>query len=171
MGPATSPSFESDPRILLENNFYYPQEDALTEYCKAAGAAWNVVRPSYIIGAVQDGALNHMIGLAVYGAVQAHLKRALAFPGDYVAWDREYCQSTALLNALFEEWAVLTDRAANEAFNIQDGLSFTWGRFWAYLARWYGTTWTPPEMDESKYRVTVSRHQQTPRGFVPDASG
>lgn len=24
IGPATSPSFESDPRITLENNFYYP---------------------------------------------------------------------------------------------------------------------------------------------------
>ena len=25
IAPATSPSFESDPRVTLENNFYYPQ--------------------------------------------------------------------------------------------------------------------------------------------------
>jgi nucleoside-diphosphate-sugar epimerase len=164
MGPATNPSFESDSRIYLEDNFYYPQEDALIDYCKNTGTSWNVVRPSYIIGAVRDGALNHLIGLAIYGSVQAYLKKPLAFPGGYGAWDREYCQSTALLNAHFEEWTALTEGAANGAFNIQDGLSFTWGRFWAYLANWYGTTWTPPAMNDSEYRTTESRHKHTPRG-------
>lgn len=62
-------------------------------YCKEVGAQWNVVRPSYIIGAVRDNLLNHMVGFAVYGAVQAHLGEPLRFPGDYLAWDREYCQS------------------------------------------------------------------------------
>ncbi|KAJ4519210.1 hypothetical protein HRR81_001128 [Exophiala dermatitidis] len=169
IGPATSPSFESDPRVALEANFYYPQEDLLQSYCQRTGAKWNVVRPSYIIGAVRDNLLNHMVGLAVYGAVQAYLGQPLAFPGDYVAWDREYCQSTALLNAYLEEWAVLTPEAANEAFNAQDGLPFTWGRFWPYLAKWYGTTFTPPEMDEKKYRVYVARHDQNPRGYGPPA--
>ena len=164
IGPATNPSFESDPRIDLEANFYYPQEDALFEYCNTTGVTWNIVRPSYIIGAVRDSALNHMVGLSIYASVQAHLRQPLAFPGDYAAWDREFCQSTALLNGYFEEWALLTDEAANEAFNIQDGLPFTWGRFWTYLAEWYGTTWTPPETDEAKYRVSTSRYVQTPRG-------
>ena len=166
IGPATNPSFETDPRIHLEANFYYPQEDALFKFCKETGAGWNVVRPSYIIGAVRDGSLNHMVGLAIYAAIQAHLKQPLAFPGDYAAWDREYCQSTAMLNAYFEEWAALTGAAKNEDFNIQDGLPFTWGRFWVYLAGWFGTTWTPPEADESKYREYESRWKETPRGYV-----
>lgn len=93
IGPATNPSFETDPRVTLENNFYYPQEDALSAYCSEVGAQWNVVRPSYIIGAIRDNLLNHMVGFVVFGAVQAHLGEPLAFPGDYVAWDREYCQS------------------------------------------------------------------------------
>ncbi|KAL4992092.1 hypothetical protein BDW68DRAFT_150493 [Aspergillus falconensis] len=167
IGPATNPSFETDPRVPLESNFYYPQEDALASYCAATGVGWNVVRPSYIIGAVHDGALNHMIGLAIYASIQAHLNQPLYFPGDYVAWDREFCQSTALLNAYFEEWAVLTPGAENQAFNIQDGLPFTWGRFWPYLAEWYGTTWEPPEIDGEKYRVATSRYVQTPRGYGP----
>ena len=29
----------------------------------------------------------------------------------------------------------MTDECANEAFNAQDGLAFTWSRFWPYLAR------------------------------------
>lgn len=164
IGPAMNPSFESDPRIVLEPNFYYPQEDLLKEYCKLNETSWNVIRPSYIIGAVRESALNYLIGLAIYGAVQAHLERPLDFPGDFTAWDREFCQSTALLNAYFEEWVVLTGQAGNEAFNIQDGQPFTWGRFWPYLASWYGTKWTAPEADESKYHLSESRWKETPRG-------
>ncbi|KAK5175839.1 uncharacterized protein LTR77_000979 [Saxophila tyrrhenica] len=167
IGPATCPSFETDPRVLLENNFYYPQEDILSKYCAENGVGWNVVRPSYIIGAVRDNLLNHMVGFAIYASVQAHLKQPLAFPGDYSAWDREMCQSTAMVNAYLEEWAVLTPDAENEAFNAQDGLPFTWGRFWAHLASWYGVEWTPPETDQSKYRETISRATETPRGYGP----
>jgi hypothetical protein len=57
MGPAANPSFETDDRVTLEANFYYPQEDLLFAYCKEVGAKWNVVRPSYIIGAVRDNLL------------------------------------------------------------------------------------------------------------------
>jgi hypothetical protein len=123
-----------------------------------------VARPSYIIGAVRDGTLNHLIGFGVYAAVQAHLGQAMAFPGDYHAWDREQVQSTGMLNARFEEWLVLTESTANEAFNIHDGLSFTWGRLWPMLAGWYGTKWCPPEEDEQKYRVVKLSHPTTPRG-------
>jgi len=123
-----------------------------------------VARPSYIIGAVRDGTLNHLIGFGIYAAVQAHRKQPLKFPGDYLAWDREQCQSTGLLNAYFEEWVALTDATANEDFNIHDGLSFTWGRVWPYLASWYGVTWNPPDVDESKYRVMKLPYEQTPRG-------
>ena len=107
-----------------------------------------------------------MNGFAVYASVQAHLKQPLQFPGDYVAWDKEQCQSTAMVNAYLEEWAVLTPEAANEAFNAQDGTPFTWGRFWPYLASWYGIPWEPPESKPDKYRTTVSRAVETPRGYV-----
>ncbi|KAK5226439.1 hypothetical protein LTR47_009117 [Exophiala xenobiotica] len=167
IGPATSPSFESDPRITSEKNFYYAQEDILSAYCHETGAQWQVVRPSYIIGAVRDNLLNHLVGIAVYASVQAYLKEPLSFPGDYIAWDREYCQSTALLNAYLEEWAVLSPHTGNQAFNAQDGLPFTWGRLWPYLAEWYGTSWNPPEGDPSKYRTTESRSAETPRGYGP----
>ena len=107
-----------------------------------------------------------MVGLSAYCAVQAYLGEPIAFPGDYIAWDREYCQSTGLLNAYLEEWAVLNPEAGNEAFNAQDGLPFTWGRLWPYLGAWYGAKWTPPEMDEAKYSTFRSRWEETPRGYV-----
>ncbi|KAK2616799.1 hypothetical protein QQS21_000176 [Conoideocrella luteorostrata] len=167
LGPASIPAFESDPRVLLDGNFYYPQEDSLADYCKSIGAKWNVVRPNYIVGAVRDGALNHLIGFGIYASVQAYLKKPISFPGDYHAWDREQHQSTGLLNAYFQEWVVLAEHTADEAFNIHDGLSFTWGRLWPYLAQWYGTSWNPPEEDKSKYRKMQLQIPTTPRGYGP----
>jgi hypothetical protein len=41
-----------------------------------------------------------------------------------------------------------TNHSAGEAFNIQDGYSFTWGRLWTYLAQWYGVERNPPETNE-----------------------
>jgi len=93
----------------------------------------------------------HDLSFAVYASVQAHLKKSLYFPGDYLAWDKvrhnacllsrnrlkifqEFCESDAGLNSLLSEWAVLTPEAGNEAFNAQDGLAFTWSRLWPYLA-------------------------------------
>lgn len=86
---------------MLENNFYYPQEDTLFRYCSEVGAKWNVARPSYILGAVRDNILNYMVGLSVYAAVQAHLGRPLFFPGDYTGWDKEICRKTLQLSFRF----------------------------------------------------------------------
>jgi len=166
LGPAPLPAFETDPRVTMGRNFYYEQEDALHAYCKSVGAAWGVARPSYIIGAVGDGSLNHLVGFGIYAAVQAHLEQPIRFPGDFSAWDREQVQSTAMMNAYFEEWMVLSDKTANQAFNIHDGLSFTWGRLWPNLARWYKVDWTPPELEEDKYRVMTLPYATTPRGYV-----
>ncbi|KAF4458447.1 nad dependent epimerase dehydratase family [Fusarium albosuccineum] len=164
-GPATNPSFESDPRVTLESNFYYPQEDLLFEFCQKHSISWNVVRPSFIIGTATDSALNHLVGLSVYAAVQAHLGQPLEFPGDYATWDREHCQSTAMLNARMEEWAVLSPNTANEAFNMQDGNPYTWGRLWPYLASWYGAEWNPPTSGESRYKAIQGTYEVPPRGY------
>jgi nucleoside-diphosphate-sugar epimerase len=150
--------------VHIDGNFYYKQEDALAAYCKSVNITWNVVRPTYIIGAVRDGALNHLIGFGIYAAVQRRLKKAISFPGDYRAWDREQHQSSGLLNAHFQEWVALNENLSGEALNIHDGDSFTWGRLWPYLAQWYGVEWNPPETDESKYRSITLQIPTTPRG-------
>ncbi|USW53394.1 Putative NAD(P)-binding domain superfamily [Septoria linicola] len=165
IGPANTPSFETDPRVEIESNFYYPQEDVLFRYAREESVGWNVFRPSYIIGAVRNNQLNYLVGFIVYAAVTAHLKQALTFPGDYVAWDKEFCASSAVLNAHMMEWAVLTPAASDEAFNVQDGLPFTWSRFWPYLASWYGVNFLPPESDPALYDTFLSRSVATPRGY------
>ena len=87
LGPNLIPQFETDPRVEYEPNFYYYEEDALWKYCSSHGVEWNVARPSFIIGAVGDNLLNHLYGIAVYAAVQAHLKQPLKFPASVQMWD------------------------------------------------------------------------------------
>ncbi|KAK4168164.1 Iridoid synthase [Cladorrhinum sp. PSN259] len=176
LGPAPVPALESDPRVSLCRNFYYEQEDALASFCSSntssaqTKCSYVIARPSYIIGAVRDGTLNHLLGIGVYVTVQKHLGRKIEFPGGYDAWTREQVQSTGMLNAHFEEWCVLNDKLAGaEAFNIHDGGCFTWGRAWEMLGRWYGVDWCHPVDDEDKYR-SVTMAGQSPRGYGPQQS-
>lgn len=55
LGPTKLPQEESDPRIEIEPNFYYPQEDLVWKYCKDTGCGWNIGMPGPILGAVPDG--------------------------------------------------------------------------------------------------------------------
>lgn len=165
LGPNLIPQFENDPRVGGEPNFYYPQEDALKEYCSKRNVGWNVARPSFILGAVGDNLLNHLYGLAIYASVQGHLKRPLQFPASLQMWDMIFDQSSAYMNAYLEEWMVLNPDAANQAFNAKDDSHFTWGRFWPMLARWYGTDgYTTPELDESKFKIVPLALKKPPRG-------
>lgn len=52
LGPTKTPQEESDPRVEIEPNFYYPQEDLVWKYCKDTGCGWNVCMPGPILGAV-----------------------------------------------------------------------------------------------------------------------
>jgi hypothetical protein len=163
LGPATAPQQESDPRVLLEPNFYYTQEDVLFDYGRRTGVAWNVVRPAAIIGAVKTAAMNIVWPLAVYASVQRYLGGKLAFPGDWTAWDKQQTQSSARLNSYLSEWALLNPAAANQAFNAADGCPFTWGTLWCELASWYGLECAPPD-EHAEYREVPLAHDQPPRG-------
>lgn len=163
LGPTINPQHEFDPRVTLEPNFYYPQEDMLFEYCKETGAEWNVVRPSYILGAVKTAAMNLAYPIGVYGAVQAYLKKPMVFPGDVRAFHNVHDLSTAMLNAYLEEWAVLTPNAANEAFSVCDGSQFCFGKFWLTMAKWYGLDYELPD-DRAAVHEVQTPFDPPPRG-------
>ncbi|KAH6714614.1 NAD dependent epimerase/dehydratase family protein [Leptodontidium sp. MPI-SDFR-AT-0119] len=77
-----SPAIESDPRVLIEPNFYYVQEDMLFEYCRENNVKWNIVRSASILGAVEGAAMNSVYALAVYIVVQKYKGEKLIFPSD-----------------------------------------------------------------------------------------
>lgn len=143
-GGLAIPAYESDPRVN-EVNFYYTQEDMLFEYSRKTAVEWNVVRPSFIVGAVQDAAMNSVYPLAVYAAVQKHKGEKLIYPGNMAAWEREVVQSSALLNSYLSEFVTLNESAGNQAFNAADSCYFSYGRLWIELAGWYGMDFTLPD--------------------------
>lgn len=138
LGRVRTPAIESDPRVTLEPNFYYPQEDALWDWCARHGVSWNVIRPSWIIAAVPAAAMNALYPFAVYAAVAAHRGTPLVFPADWTAWLMESHHATARLTGYLTEWAVLEDKCRNEAFNAQDTSPLSFNRLWEELVRWFG---------------------------------
>lgn len=167
LGPAATPQEEHHPRVMLEPNFYYPQEDFLWDFCSKQSISWNVCMPAGILGAVPDAAMNLVFPLGVYASVQRHLGKPVEFPSDLQSWDTNRCMSSSKMNAYMEEWAVLTDGAKNEKFNTMDGTTFTWGNFWPKFAQWYGMEYKTPSMNDSEYTTITTRFDPPPRGFGP----
>lgn len=170
LGPAATPQEEHHPRVTLEPNFYYPQEDFLWDFCKTHGIQWNVVMPSFIMGAVPDAAMNLVYPLGIYASVTAHLNSALEFPSDLKAWEATHVGSSSTLNAYLEEWAVLSPQAANQKLNAADSSPFTWGSCWEKMAGWYGVECGRPSLDAKDYTAITTPHDPPPRGFGPPAT-
>ncbi|KAL2441967.1 hypothetical protein ABEF95_016962 [Exophiala dermatitidis] len=171
IGRARTPAVESDPQPThLEPNFYYAQEKSLFAYCAAQKTSWNVIRPAWVVGAVNNAQMNALHPFAIYSAVQAHKNEPLEFPADWDAWQFEAHHSTAMLTGYLSEWAVLEDKCKNQAFNSQDTSPLSWDRFYEELARWFGVAKgvQHPEEDLSKYSVIVGKSgRDTPMGYGP----
>jgi hypothetical protein len=163
LGPTVVPQEETDPRVTLEPNFYYAQEDILWDYCKKYNINWTICMPSFIVGAVPDAAMNLCFPLAVYAAVTKHLGEKLAYPADLSAWESPQNQSSGMLNAYMQEWSVLTPAAKNQKFNTADDSAFTWGKFWPKLAQLYGLEYTKPDPDGS-FIDLENAYSTPPRG-------
>lgn len=103
LGPSSIPNMESAARIPsppFPPNFYYAQEDLLFEFCRVHSptTSWNIIRPSWVLGAVPDAAMNILYPLSIYATVQQAMGDSLDFPGDWDGWDKEQMQSSATLN-------------------------------------------------------------------------
>jgi hypothetical protein len=161
LGPTKVPQEESDPRVELEPNFYYPQEDLLFKYSKATGCSWTICMPGPITGAVPDAAMNYAYPLAVFASVSKKLGKPLEFPGHEASWQMNQSMSYAMMNAYLEEWSVLQG-PPDEMFNCFDGSAFTWEAAWPKIASWFGIESQGPQ-EGSEYTTTETRFN--PRGF------
>ncbi|KAH8803352.1 NAD dependent epimerase/dehydratase family protein-like protein [Xylogone sp. PMI_703] len=169
LGHALVPHEEADSRVTLEPVFYYPQEDYFWDYCKKHDIGWNICIPSFILGAVPDAAMNLGFPLAVYATITKYLGERLEYPGDMIAWENPQSQSTCMLNAYMEEWAVLTPEAQNQQFNTSDDSAFTWSKFWPKLAAKYEVEYTAPD-PEYNYSELPNPYSTPPRGLGPNTS-
>ena len=140
----------------------------MLKYCKDHSIHWNIICPAWVIGAVNNAAMNALHPLAVYAAVQAHKGEELAFPGDYGAWLNVAEHSTAMLTGYLSEWAVLEDKCQDQKFNASDNCPLPCNRLWPELARWYGCKgYTGPGLDEAKITTVDPGDVPTPLGYGP----
>lgn len=167
IGPTAAPQEEEDPRVLLEPNFYYNQEDCLKEFAKKHSIGWNSTLPSHIAGAVPDAAMNFCYPLVIYASIQKYLNRPLEYPSDLKAWDTTQTISSAQMNGYLSEYIALTDRAKNQIFNAADDYAFSWGKFWPKIAARFGIPWTGPDTNQNTQWSTISFPNPPPRGFGP----
>ncbi|KAK4553677.1 hypothetical protein LTR86_009175 [Recurvomyces mirabilis] len=172
IGRARTPFVESDPQPKhLSNNFYYPQEGSLKDYCaQHPECGWNVIRPFGVIGAVPSAGMNTFLPFAVLASVSAQKDEAIFFGGDIDEWQYECLHSSARLTGFLSEWAVLEDKCKNQAFNAHDGSPLSWDRFFEELARWYGVEKgvEGPKLEEGEFQVTeLKGGEEAPLGFGP----
>lgn len=162
LGPTKIPQEETDPRVTLEPNFYYPQEDLLYSYSAETGCGWNIHMPGPIVGAVPDAAMNCAFGLAVYASVCKKLGQSMVFPGDIASWQMPQSMSSAMLNAYQEEWGALLG-SGGQKYNTCDNCAFTWEKAWPRVAGWFGIEAMGPEEGGEGYEEVETRF--VPRGY------
>ncbi len=137
LGPYKTPSIETDPRHMPPN-FYYNQQDYLTELQK--GKAWGLtmVRPEIVIGLSAGVPLNTLNFLAVYATMCRELDIPFDFPGRPAAWQALNKYTDAEILGRFEVWAATNPDCAGEEFNITNGDCFRWEHHWHQIGEAFG---------------------------------
>ncbi len=139
--PMPVPARERWPRHN-HDNFYWLQQDYLSE--KQRGKAWNwtILRPQLVFGEAIKGNLNVLPAMGVFAAVEREAGRELCYPGGppliFEATDTEL-----LANAM--EWVATTPECGGEIFNIANGDVMALSNLWPTLAECFGMEVGPPK--------------------------
>jgi nucleoside-diphosphate-sugar epimerase len=132
-----TPFREEQGRLDIEN-FYYAQEDAVFTAAAHDGFTWSIHRPHTVIGKAVGNAMNMGTTLAAYATLCRELGRPFTFPGSAAQWSGLTDMTDAGQLARQLVWAVETEAAHNEAFNIVNGDVFRWQWMWSRIAAWFG---------------------------------
>lgn len=178
LGPYPTPSREDDPRHLPPN-FYYDQQDLLSERAARARWNWSASRPSYICDFAPDRSRNLITVLGAYAAICRELKVPLDFPGSAAGYSvlTELSDATCLAEAII--FLSTHESGKNTAFNVTNGDSFRWSQVWPLLAQWFGIPCgVPRNMKLATWMADkgpvwdriVTRHGMQPRSLESLAS-
>ena len=137
-----TPFREEQGRLDVEN-FYYAQEDELFAAAARDSFTWSVHRPHTVIGKAVGNAMNMGTTLAVYATLCRETGRPFTFPGSPAQWAGLTDMTDAGQLARHLLWAVETDMAHDEAFNVVNGDVFRWQWMWTRIADWFGLQAAP----------------------------
>lgn len=132
-----TPLREEQPRLDIEN-FYYVQEDEVYAAATRDGFTWSIHRPHTIIGKAVGNLMNMGTTLAVYASICKETGQPFRWPGSAAQWQGLSDVTDARVLAKHLAWAVTTEAARNEAFNVVNGDYFRWNWLWGQLAAWFG---------------------------------
>lgn len=122
-------------------NFFFDQEAYVREMGAKHGFNYTALRPQLVTGPT-PGALNVLPAIGVYAAIRREKCEPFGFPGGpSFVWE---AADTDLVADVMV-WAAQSPKAANEAFNINNGDVFEWRNVWPALARTLGVE-TGPDM-------------------------
>ncbi|MFP2895603.1 SDR family oxidoreductase [Corallococcus sp. 4LFB] len=143
LGPFKTPARETDaPHMPPE--FNVEQQDFLERRQQGKAWTWSALRPSIVVGYAMGTPMNLGLAISVYASMSKELGIPLRFPGPPSAYDILMDVTDARLLAHAMLWAATSPKAANQAFNINNGDQFRWSDLWPRIARMFDLEVAPP---------------------------
>jgi nucleoside-diphosphate-sugar epimerase len=112
-------------------NFYWAQEDYIRERADGQDWGWTILRPCFVMGMAVGGAMNILAAIGVYAALLKQRGEPLHFPGTHGTVS---LPTDTDLMARAIAWAVRSEAARNQVFNIGNGDLFSFGEIWPVIA-------------------------------------
>lgn len=136
LGRFKTPAKETDARPIV-HQLYHAQQDWLEERRAGKAWTWSALRPHGVWGLSVGGAMNLLTSVALYATISKRLGVPLCWPGSQGFYDRLYNIIDVTLLAKAMLWAATDQRAADNAFNINNGDFFRWHQVWPRIATFF----------------------------------
>jgi nucleoside-diphosphate-sugar epimerase len=173
LGPFKTPARESDPPHMPPE-FNVEQQAFLETMQRGKDWTWSALRPSVVCGVALGIPMNLAMVIAVYATISRHLGIPLRFPGKPGAYHSLIEMTDAGLLARAMVWAATEPRAANQAYNINNGDLFRWDEMWPRIAAYFDIP-TAPGLPmrlatvmadkQTAWEEVVARHQLRPTPY------
>jgi nucleoside-diphosphate-sugar epimerase len=137
LGKYKTPALETDSRHFPPN-FYYSQQDFLTEQCKGKGWSWTAVRPDIMVGFAIGNPMNMANLIAVYATLCRELNVPFRFPGTDKAYQVLVNVTDAEILAQGMDFVSLHEQCYQQIYNITNGDIFRWEQLWPKFASYFG---------------------------------
>lgn len=136
LGPFKTPARETDPPPMPPE-FNVDQQRLVEARQHGKTWSWSALRPSVVGGVALGNPMNLVVAIATYASLSKELGLPLRFPGKLGAYDKLIEMTDSGLLARATIWAAGESRAANQAFNINNGDLFRWNDMWPKIARFF----------------------------------
>ena len=139
--PMRTPAREKFPRDD-HANFYWLQEDYLTQKAGERGFRYTIFRPQLVVGPNYGVVMNLPPVIGAFAAICKHEGRPFAFPGG-VPYVWEAVDTRLVAHAI--RWAADSELAHGQHYNLTNGEVFAWRDLWPSMAEILGVETGPDE--------------------------